>query len=310
MVEKKLTIQDQVDFLKDRGVFVENTAYAVDYLSRHLNFYRLLSYTKLLTFQSTDKIIKGVTFDHLVELSKLDLAFRRVILPMTIDIEFAAKLEMNNDCSCNVDDDGYSFSSEYVKNNAELTRKFTDKIQKNTDEYGKDILKDHYPDLAVWHLTELMTFGDFIYFWQQYYAKFPKPGLDITWRNNLFFVTKKLRNACAHNNFMLPSLVKKPSQVNRQLMSTLPNELSKNGMVLSESEKKTVRNSMLISDFTMMLMLFNEIVISTSLRNNARNKLRELMADRMTEKKELFRLAPDLASYYQVCKKIIDTLLV
>ena len=305
MIEKKLTIQDQVEFLKQKGVIVENLTYAVDYLSKHLNFYRLFAYTKLLSFKSTNKIINGVTFNHLVELSKIDLAFRRVILPMTIDIEFAAKLEMNCDCSCNTADDGYSFASSYVQNNPELSKKYIDKIQKNTDEYGKDILKDHYPDLAVWHLTELMTFGDFINFWKQYYNQFPKPGLNITWRNNLFFVTKKLRNACAHNNFMLPSLVKKPSQVNKQLTSKLPIELVRHGVQLSESEKKTVRNSMLISDFAMMLMLFDEIVISNSLRTKAKSELNNLLTKRMIENKELFSITPELSTYYHVFKKIL-----
>lgn len=306
MTEKKLTIQDQITLLKNKGVLIEDTEYAVEYLSKHLNFYRLFSYTKLLAFKSTNKIITGVTFSHLVELSKLDLAFRRVILPMTIDIEFAAKLEMNCDCSCNIDDDGYTFASSYVKNNPELSKKFNDKIQKNTDEYGRDILKDHYPDLAVWHLTELMTFGDFIHFWKQYYTVFQKPDLNITWRNNLFFVTKKLRNACAHNNFMLPSLIKKPSQVNKQLMSNLTRELSNRGVQLSESEKKTVRNSMLLSDFAMMLMLFDEIVISESLRNKARNELRNLITKRMIENKEMFKIAPELSNYYHVCAKIFE----
>lgn len=308
MIEKKLTINDQVEFLKRNGIIVEDSEFAVDYLSRHLNFYRLFSYTKLLDFKSTNKIINGVTFDHLVELSKLDLAFRRVILPMTIDIEFAAKLEMNCDCSCNIVDDGYTFASSYVQKNNDLLKKYNDKIQKNTDEYGKDILKDHYPDLAVWHLTELMTFGDFILFWKQYYSMFPKTGLNITWRNNLFFVTKKLRNACAHNNFMLPSLVKKPSQVNRQLMSILTNELSSHGVQLSNSEKKVVRNSMLISDFAMMLMLFDEIVISKSLRNKAINDLKDLMLNRMVKNQDMFRIAPELSIYYHVCNKIINFL--
>lgn len=306
MKETKKTIQEQVTYLIDQGIIVHDRGIAENYLSDHLNFYRLCSYLKLLSYGNTGKYIKDISFNHLVELSKLDLAFRRVILPMTIDIEFASKLELNKDCSNNPSDDGYSFATSYILKEPLLNKKFQEKISSNTDEYAKEILVNHYPNLAVWHLMEMMTFGEFIFFWKNYYTAFPNPRINITWRNNLFFVTKKLRNACAHNNFMLPSLKKTPNQINKQFMSRIAFLFSSNGQQISEAEKKTIKSSMLLSDFLMMLMLFDEIVISKSLRNKASSELHELFDNRMPANKSLFLSSKDLVANYQVAKKIVD----
>lgn len=306
MQETKKTIQEQVTYLIDQGISVPDRNIAENYLRDHLNFYRLCSYLKLLTYGNTGKYIKGISFYHLVELSKLDLAFRRVILPMTIDIEFASKLELNRDCSNNPLDDGYSFATTYIGNDPILNKKYQEKISSNTDEYAKEILVNHYPNLAVWHLMEMMTFGEFIFFWKNYYIAFPNPTINITWRNNLFFVTKKLRNACAHNNFMLPSLKKNPNQINKQFMSKIALLFSSNGQQISDSEKKAIKSSMLLSDFLMMLMLFDEIVISNSLRKRAASELHELFDNRMLTNKRLFTSSTDLVIYYHIAKKIVD----
>lgn len=306
MKEIKKTIDEQVSYLIAQGIYVPDRAYAENYLSDHLNFYRLCSYQKLLKYDNTEKFIKGISFSHLVELSKLDLAFRRVVLPMTIDIEFASKLELNRDCSSNPIDDGYSFATSYIASNNVLDKKFQDKISSSTDEYAKEILTNHYPDLAVWHLMEMMTFGEFILFWKQYYTTFPNPKINLTWRNNLFFVTKKLRNACAHNNFMLPSLKKKPSQINKQFMSKIAFLFKSKGQLITEAEKKAIKSSMLLSDFLMMLMLFDEVVKSKSLRARASSELHALFDERITQHKDFFISSNELISFYLIAKKMVN----
>lgn len=306
MKEIKKTIDEQVSYLIAQGISVPDRSYAENYLSDHLNFYRLCSYQKLLKYDNTEKFIKGISFSHLVELSKLDLAFRRVVLPMTIDIEFASKLELNRDCSSNPADDGYSFPTSYIASNKTLDKKFQEKISSSTDEYAKEILTNHYPDLAVWHLMEMMTFGEFILFWKQYYTAFPNPKINLTWRNNLFFVTKKLRNACAHNNFMLPSLKKKPSQINKQFMSKIASLFKSKGQQITEAEKKAIKASMLLSDFLMMLMLFDEVVKSKSLRTRASSELHVLFDGRIPQHKDFFTSSNELISFYLIAKKMVD----
>ncbi|MBQ0163452.1 MAG: Abi family protein, partial [Treponema sp.] len=315
MKQPKQDIHAQVQSLISAGIIVSDIKEAEDYLSNHVNYYRLSSYLGLCEYNGqSKKYIKGTSFKHLQELSKLDFALRQIILPMTIDIEFSAKLEMNYDCSENSKDDGYSVVSSYLAQDPVLDSKFKSIVQKQqntknvSDEYGRGILLGHYPDLSVWHMVELLTMGEFISFWQYYYAAFPKSGLNVTWRNNELFQTKKLRNACAHNNFILPSLTKAPSQANKQLLNNLSKMAQKAGNPFSDSEKKAIRDSILLCDVGMLLVFYDEIVISKHLKEKASANLHKFIDERAIENHTLFDSNPVLVTSYKALKKMIDVI--
>ena len=105
---------------------------------------------------------------------------------------------------------------------------------------------------------------------------------------------------------MLPSLKKTPNQINKQFMSRVAFLFSSNGQQISEAEKKTIKSSMLLSDFLMMLMLFDEIVIGNSLRNKASSELHELFDNRMISNKGMFLSSNELVANYRIAKKIVD----
>ncbi len=63
---------------------------------------------------------------------------------------------------------------------------------------------------------------------------------------------------------------------------------------------------MLLSDFLMMLMLFDEVVKSKSLRARASSELHALFDVRITQHKEFFSSSNELISFYLIAKKVVD----
>lgn len=311
MREKKLSIEDQLNDLINKGIVVPDVNYARNYLKEHLNYYRLCSYLKLYEYcHNPVSYIKGTTIDQLIELSRLDLRLRRIILQMTIDIEFASKLELNFDCSENNNDDGYSIVSNFLndKHQQYLLSDLKKKYNQGNSEYGRGILVSHYPDLATWHLVEILSFGAFIDFWKFYYQYYPKRNLNMVWRNNVLFATKKLRNACAHNNFILSYLRKKPNQINRQLHNTIAVKMSASGNSLTAAEKKEIKESILLCDLIAMFLLYKEVVKSNSLLKNATNQLHGFVNSINAVSKSFLSNNPSIISKMNLIEKIIVVL--
>ena len=90
-----LSYDDQIEHLKAKGVmfnkeFSENKA--KEYLQSHNNLFRLLSYRE--DFKDNQDKYKGLDFSNLVDLSRIDVKLRRIILCMSLDIEHYSKLQL------------------------------------------------------------------------------------------------------------------------------------------------------------------------------------------------------------------------
>lgn len=305
MRTQKLDIPNQVKDLTEQGFLVNDIQFAQQYLKEHLNYYRLKAYIPLLSQSPLqDQLASKPTFEQLVELSRLDLSLRRIILPMTIDIEFALKLKLNCDCSENDADDGYDVVEAYIKQNPNLDKRLKDSSTKPSSNYGNGIIQRHYPDFAVWNILEIFSFGEFTDFWDYYYKHFPSTSFQYQLRYNQLYATRQLRNACAHNNFILPSILKKPLKTNKQLMSAMPNIMKSKEIEFSHKELQTIKNSQLIGDLSLMLWLYSDCVVSKSLRKNAAENLYELIHERSVNSKRLLSDYPLLLDFHKVFSKI------
>ena len=128
MRKKKLTVEEQVEYMKNESGIKFNIISedkALDFLTNNNYYFKLKSYSK-----NYEKYIKGdnagkyinLEFAYLVELSKIDMYFRRIILKMTLDIEHFLKTQLLRDFHNNEHEDGYSIVDEFLKKTSSCRR--------------------------------------------------------------------------------------------------------------------------------------------------------------------------------------------
>jgi hypothetical protein len=96
---KKLTVPEIITYCKeDLGIAfnIKSEEEASVFLSKHNYFFRLKQYAEFGEKTKSGKYT-NVDFGHMVELSTIDMFFRKLILKMTIDFEHYLKVKIIND---------------------------------------------------------------------------------------------------------------------------------------------------------------------------------------------------------------------
>lgn len=177
-IKRWLTPCEQVEHLKGKGVrfALVSEEWAVSYLSKNNNYFRLRSYRT-----GFSKVEEGprkgqyanLDFKMLVDLSIIDMLLRYQMLPMTLDIEHFAKVRLLERIE-EAGEDGYSivrsFLASYDETNSkgEVFNSAKNEIRRGSSSpYVAGILAK-YPDFdfPAWVFLELVSFGSFIYFYK------------------------------------------------------------------------------------------------------------------------------------------------
>ena len=107
----KLSIPQQIEHMKKKGISFElykETA-ARTFLAEHNYYFKLKAYAhNFERYKDPEKDNRYINLDfaHLVDLSKIDAEFRKIILSMCLDLEHYLKVRMLNHCTM-IDEDGY-----------------------------------------------------------------------------------------------------------------------------------------------------------------------------------------------------------
>lgn len=187
---------------------------AAKYLRINNNYFRLAAYRKNYDKHQGGKLdgkYVGLDFAMLVELSKLDMYLRDVLLLLTLDIEHFAKVKLLGRVE-NEGEDGYALVQDFVhqydhtNQDGSLSNQLADEIKRGADgAYVSDLI-DHYPldRMPVWVLLELISFGRFIHLYRFCADRFS----DGSMLREFFLLQtiKELRNCCAHGNCILNNL--------------------------------------------------------------------------------------------------------
>lgn len=144
---------------------------------------------------------------------------RFIITDMRLDVEHAMKVQMikdiENDTTTDGDDIVYDFlsSNAHTRNSIEstITSPFTSNLMQKyfTVEPVEDASKKKsmnrimaYDDCPVWVLVEILSFGDFLRFYEYYYNS--RSSLPIS--RGVLNCVRTLRNGAAHNTCILDDL--------------------------------------------------------------------------------------------------------
>lgn len=296
---KYLTEIDAANYLTDRNNYLRTAAYRKNYQK----------YTKGV--HRGDYI--NLDFSYLQELSTIDMHLRFIISKMCLDIEHDLKVrilkDIENDPSTDEYDIIYMFLSQnpYILGKLEATSSspFTsDLIHKyfsikriyNFQKGKTENTISAYNDCPAWVLLELLTFGDFIKFYEFYYSTRSFSRISFPVIN----LVKSLRNGAAHNNCIIADLEHGTSRAPGEISRAVKKISSIN---TNQRQKKLSCRPML--EFVSLLYTYN-LIVSNQVKYHRIKELKSLFFDRMVQKKGFFQKNELIKSNYEFACKIID----
>lgn len=315
----KQTAQQLITKMKnEKGITFKyiSESNAESYLINVNNYLRTAAYRK-----NYQKHTKGINtgkyiyldFSYLQELSTIDMHFRFMVSKMCLDIEHDLKVKMLKDIENDPSTDGYDIVKNFLAQNTYIIGKLeansassftSDLIYKyftiqrtfNHTKQKKENKIVAYDDCPAWVFLEMLTFGDFIKFYEFYYStrNFPKLSTPII---NL---VKSLRNGAAHNNCILSDLAHGTSNAPREISQ----EISKISSINANQRKKKLSCRPML-EFTCLLYVY-KLVVSDKVKYHRIIELKNLFFKRMPEKKGFFKNNELIKSNYEFACKVIS----
>lgn len=277
---------DAQNFLKYNNYYFKIKAFAKNYPK----------YTQITSEKKNQYI--NLEFAYLKELSTLDAIFRKIVIQMVLDVEHFLKVQLISDFSENPDEDGYTIINDYL--NKMKPRLLNEIISKSQNSYCHGLIDKYKSDFAIWNIIEVISFGDFIDLYEYYYSKYENKYnvkgklLPIKW----------LRNAAAHNNCLINSLLPPYSKEivpNKSVMS----KISK----IKDMPKKTRESKMknpVIHDFVVLLDVYCTVIESPKTLHYGLNELNSFFYSRCLFHKDYFENNDTIKSSYNFLIKVLD----
>lgn len=297
---KLLTPAEQIEHLKERGIsfhlYSEDDALIFlqenSYLTK-VSAYRK-NYQKHPAGPNKDKYI-NLDFAYLVELSKIDMHLRRLVMTLCLDLEHAIKVALMNDILDNPDEDGYNIVAVFIRGEASFSDQTNRKMQRS---YCRDFYYHNEDALPIWVLLEIISFGDLIKLYHVYFDLYHKrrtPPFD----HRLLEHIRNIRNAAAHNNCLIAHINRKVEENNRlsNILATYPQ--------ITKSRRKKYLRKQFTQDFTALILAYAAFVKSRSMRRSARQALDDLFLSRICRHPEYFAKNDILTDAHRYCTEIV-----
>ena len=220
-----LTIPEQIAHLKAKGVTFDlcSEQDAADYLANRTYYFKLAAYRTLFEKRVgglRDDQYVGLDFGHLKALASLDRDLRYALLPLTLDVEHAARTKLVRLITELEDENGYSVSADYMAslNHKERNRREGEVAMLANDVFcGALVRKYGRPsDMPAWVLMELFSFGSFV----SLYLFCANRWDDDEMRDEHYMLRQAqfVRNACAHSSNMVNGFSGQGSDVDTNAM--------------------------------------------------------------------------------------------
>ena len=309
MMDKvKLSFDEQIADLKSKNVKFElfSEEDAKKFLQYNNYYFKLKSYARNYVKYSKKELENkyvNLDFAYLVELSTLDMYFRRLIVGLCLDIEHLLKTRFMRDVTNNDKEDGYNIVNYYINSDYSLlTNLFSDKDKSATSELIQKF-KENESRIPVWSLIETLSFGRFIELYSLYY------GTDGGhYYTSYLGSIKFLRNAAAHNTCLLNSL-RKPYSIKINKNMDIMDALTK-----SKKFQTSYRSKMenpVVHDFVVLLFVYYDITNTSanrSMRDKGMQRVKTFFRETMLRNKSYFEKNDVLVENYSFLCQIVDYL--
>ena len=318
-----LCVEDLIAHSKEKGIGFEimSEDAAKDYLAQNNNYFKLTSYRK-----NYPKITNGIRegqydkldFAHLIELARIDVEIRHILLKMCLDIEHFLKVRLIRAVEDNMQaygaEDGYKIVTDFLidsgtsdfdiraANMPKRAGAISRKIKLNQkNPYCEGLMLKYHDSMPIWAFVEVISFGDLqdlICFYSGLTGW--EPPVDARSLDRV----RQIRNAAAHNNCIINDLnsCEIPSKTPRFITEFV----SKAGIGSNMRQKKLSNRR--INQIVHLLYVYDKVVTSENTRKTRLAELRELIEIRMIRNKEYFRHNLLLTSTYDFFNKLTLTL--
>lgn len=298
----KLSIPQQIEHMKDKGItfdlYKEPTART--FLAEHNYYFKLKAYAHNFDrYKAPEKNKRYINLDfaHLVDLSKIDADFRKIILSMCVDLEHYLKVRMLNHCTM-VDEDGYSIVKRLFEMQPDLKDEIEKKVNTSTCHQIVDKRKDAW---AIWSVVELISFGPFIDLYNLFYLDHK---FEDDCRSYLYAI-KMIRNAAAHNNCLLNQM---RAPYSRMISPSydLRNAINKISSFKADRVNQQLQNPT-THDFLALVLVYSKIVPEPA-RTKGLDAAKALFNVRMLEHKDYYAKQQGLINTYHFVAEILNKL--
>ncbi len=216
--KEKLTIPEQIEHLKNKGVTFTNCTEdrAATYLADDNYYFRVTAYRSLFEKRkggAHDGEYVGLDFADLIELSNLDRELRELMLPMTIAVEHAAKVQVIHEVTGRENEDGYSIINEYLRSLPEDTRRrrINEFMRLKDSEYSSEIIRKYDEEVPIWLYLEFSSFGAFVSLYRFCALRWDDEAM--LYRHYLLRQCVAMRNASAHGLPIINGFTKRQSSI-------------------------------------------------------------------------------------------------
>ena len=309
----KLTVDEQILDMKKKGVKFElcTEQEAKRFLNYNNYYFKLKSYARNYNINPQTNQYFNLDFAYLIELSKLDMYIRKIILEMSLDVEHYLKVRLMKDLSNNPKEDGYNITKIFLRfhpNAKDDIRRKANKYSFCSDLAEKHLDENKEPEkLALWNVVELMSFGNFIELYELYYQTYESFNYTPYLKSIKF-----IRNAAAHNSCILSTMRKPNSEKQFRKTKQLANIMGKIPELREIEDRDAKMKNPAIHDFVTLLFVYNDIMkvsATKEARNIKMHKIRQEFCDekgRVRKNKHFFEKNPYLTSAYKFVCHIIE----
>lgn len=308
MEKRKLSFDEQIEDLNSKNVKFDlfGVEEAKKFLQYNNYYFKLKSYARnYMKYSKVEKSNQYINLDfaYLVELSTLDMYFRRLVVGLCLDVEHALKTSLMRDITNNVEEDGYTIVRKYIESDYSVLANLYSNKDKSASAELIQKFRENEDDIPVWSFIEALSFGRFIELYDMYYATYGGKSY-----SSYLGSIKFLRNAAAHNSCLLNSL-RKPYSVKINKNMDIMDAISKSKKF--ETSYKTKMENPVIHDFVVLLFVFYDIMNTSanrSMRDKGMKKARELFFVTMQRNKEYFEKNDVLVTDYKFVCQVIEFL--
>lgn len=309
----KLTVDEQILDMKKKGVKFElcTEQEAKRFLNYNNYYFKLKSYARNYNINPQTNQYFNLDFAYLIELSKLDMYIRKIILEMSLDVEHYLKVRLMKDLSNNPKEDGYNITKIFLRfhpNAKDDIRRKANKYSFCSDLAEKHLDENKEPEkLALWNVVELMSFGNFIELYELYYQTYESFNYTPYLKSIKF-----IRNAAAHNSCILSTMRKPNSEKQFRKTKQLANIMGKIPELREIEDRDAKMKNPAIHDFVTLLFVYNDIMkvsATKEARNIKMHKIRQEFCDakgRFRKNKHFFEKNPYVTSAYKFICHIIE----
>ncbi|MBU5419593.1 Abi family protein [Acetanaerobacterium sp. MSJ-12] len=320
-----LCVDDLIEHSKKKGIRFDimSEQDAKNYLDSNNNYFKLTSYrknyAKITTGEKEGQYV-GLDFAHLIELARIDVEIRHILLKMCLDIEHFLKVRLikavENNTMGSGDEDGYKIVTDFLvdagrldfgdratnisKRSGSISRKIR---QNKKNPYCKGLMEKYKSDMPIWAFVEVISFGDLedlISFYSEstgWEEPVDKMSLDRV---------RQIRNAAAHSNCIINDL--RPSKTLVKTPLFITQFVSKAG--IGEHIRGKKLSNGVINQIVHLLYVYSTIVTSENTRQTRLSEVKELFNTRLVQHHEYFADNELLKSSYEFFYKLISSLLI